>query len=142
MAGRNSLPLAPLRVLCIEDNPLIVLHLEQMIEDLGHVFAGSYESFADLRDAAQDMTVDCALVDIDLADGPTGPDAAAWLRARGVLSVFVTGQEALAVQHSGGSFGTVPKPVTDTALSAALALLRDAAADAGRPPSRKRKSKT
>nr|WP_234835868.1 hypothetical protein [Sinorhizobium meliloti] len=32
---------SPLRIFYLEDNPLIVFHIEAMIEDLGYVFAGS-----------------------------------------------------------------------------------------------------
>jgi CheY-like chemotaxis protein len=116
----------PLRVFCLEDNPLIVFHLEQMIEDLGQVFAGALESFADLQDQAPIIGMDCALVDIDLADGMTGPAAVAWLSARGVPSVFVTGQEIAATQHPGASVGLVVKPVTNVALAEAFELLRNA----------------
>ena len=59
--------LAPLRIFCLEDNPLIVFHLEQQIEDLGHVFAGSVDSFSDLKTKFFEFQIDGALVDIDLA---------------------------------------------------------------------------
>jgi len=111
---------APLRIFCLEDNPLIVFHLEQMIEDLGHVFAGSSESFAGLRDQFSPGGMDVALVDIDLADGATGPAAAKWLAARGVPSLFVTGQDEMAVQHAAVSIGALSKPVTPIALAEAL----------------------
>ncbi len=39
---------SPLRIFYLEDNPLIVFHIEAMIEDLGYVFAGSASSFAAL----------------------------------------------------------------------------------------------
>ncbi len=69
----------PLRILYLEDNPLIVFHIQAMIEDLGHVFAGSAGSFADLIADFDTLEIDGALVDIDLADGRTGPLAATWL---------------------------------------------------------------
>lgn len=97
-----------------------------MIEDIGHVSIGSLESFADLKERAASMEIDCALVDIDLADGPTGPAAVAWLSSRGIPSVFVTGQETIAEAHSKIVVGIVVKPVVETALSAAMALLKEA----------------
>lgn len=75
----------PLRVFYLEDNPLIVFHIEAMIEDLGHVFAGSLSSFAELKASFSELVMDCALVDIDLADGPTGPEAAEWLMNKGII---------------------------------------------------------
>ena len=113
-------PATPLRVLCLEDNPLIVMHLEQMIEDCGHVFVASLESFADLREQFGAMAVDCVLVDIDLADGRTGPDAASWLADRKVAALFVTGQEQLAQELRHLVVGIVPKPLSLRALKAGL----------------------
>lgn len=115
-----------LRVLCLEDNPLIVFHLEQLIEDLGHEFAGSFESFADLKADASLDRIDCALVDIDLADGPTGPAAARWLSSKGIPCIFVTGQEQVAARHPDVAVDTVVKPITPAALAAALTLLANA----------------
>lgn len=111
---------APLRILCLEDNPLIVLHLEQMIEDLGHVCVGSLESLVELKDRFEGQPVDCVLVDIDLADGRTGPDAAAWLFERGVPSLFVTGQETIADAHRHVVVDVISKPVSSTALRSGL----------------------
>lgn len=110
----------PLRIFCLEDNPLIVFHLEQIIEDLGHVFAGARESFADLKAGWTTLRMDCALVDIDLADGRTGPEAAAWLTTRHVPIVFVTAQDGIAAKHAGIAAGVVSKPVTPTSIALAL----------------------
>lgn len=118
--GRSLLKQPSLRIFCLEDNPLIVFHLEHMIEDLGHVFVGAAESFADLQDGWASLQVDCALVDIDLADGRTGPQAAAWLAERHVPTLFVTGQDDVAAQHPENVLGVVPKPIMPAALRAAL----------------------
>lgn len=111
---------APFRILCLEDNPLIVLHLELMIEDLGHVFVGALESLAELKDRFEALLVDCVLVDIDLADGRTGPEAAAWLFERGVPALFVTGQETIANDHRAVVLEVIAKPVCPGALRAGL----------------------
>ena len=121
---------APLRVLCLEDNPLIVLHLEQMIEDLGHVYAGALESLVELKDRFGFVPVDCVLVDIDLADGRTGPEAAAWLRERGIPSLFVTGQETIARDHRDVVVDLISKPVSPDALRSGLDQIAARSADA------------
>jgi CheY-like chemotaxis protein len=120
MLPEETPPTAPLRVLCLEDNPLIVMHLEQMIEDSGHLFVAALESFSELKEQLGDMTVDCVLVDIDLADGRTGPDAAVWLSDRGIPALFVTGQESLARDLRHLVVGVVAKPVSIGALKAGL----------------------
>lgn len=116
-------PLPPLRILCLEDNPLIVFHLEQMIEDLGHIFCGAMESFARLRTHPR-PDADVALVDIDLADGSTGPDAAQWLRDQGIRSIFVTGQKDVATLHAQRVVATLVKPISLEDLQRALDLVR------------------
>lgn len=124
MTPLASRPPPSMRIFCLEDNPLIVLHLEQMIEDLGYVFVGALESFADLQDRFSSLDMDGALVDIDLADGRTGPAAAAWLSERGVSTIFMTGQERVAAQHADVSLGFVTKPVSPADFAAKLKLFR------------------
>jgi len=117
--------LAPIRLLYLEDNPLIVFHVEQMIEDLGHVFVGALDSFSELQKQFASLEFDGALIDMDLADGPTGPEAAAWLHRRGIPSIFVTGQDKAAAAHHAVSCGFVPKPVSQTELANAIERLRN-----------------
>lgn len=122
----SSATAKPLHVFYLEDNPLIICHVEQLLEQFGCVFAGALASFEELRQTAGEMKIDAALVDIDLADGPTGPEAAAWLAERGIPSVFVTGQEHVAAKHKGVSVGLLSKPVTEEGMAEALQLLRQA----------------
>lgn len=109
----------PLRILCLEDNPLIAFHIEQMIEDLGHIAELTLSSFADLQAIAR-LMVDCALVDIDLSDGRTGPTAARWLGERNIPCLFVSGQQDIAAAHAGLVVGTINKPVSIDDLARAL----------------------
>jgi CheY-like chemotaxis protein len=113
---------SPLRIFYLEDNPLIVLHVQSMIEDLGHIFAGSLGSFAELQACIDQFEMDGALIDIDLTDGPTGPAAAEWLLKRGIASIFVTGQEQTAAQYASVSLGIIGKPVVLDQLAAKLEL--------------------
>jgi CheY-like chemotaxis protein len=117
-----------LRILHLEDNPLIAFHIEQMIEDLGHIPAATFSSFAELE-AAPELAVDCAFVDIDLSDGRTGPDAVRWLRERGVPSIFVTGQVEIAHANSELVVAFVAKPVSMNNLASALEKIHGNPAD-------------
>lgn len=120
----SSDPLAsPLRIYCVEYNPLIVFHLEQLIEDAGHIFVGSAESFSQLKIDVEIAAIDGALVDIDLADGATGPDVAGWLKALGIPSLFVTGQDDVAARYSDMVRGVIVKPIAAANFAAKLALL-------------------
>lgn len=109
-----------LKVFCVEDNPLIIMHLEMLITELGYVFAGSSDSFSDLKTRIESLDFDVALVDIDLADGRTGNEVAAWLVTRHCPSIFVTGQEQLAIDYADISAGIIVKPVTAKRLAAKL----------------------
>ena len=108
------------RIFCIEDNALLVLHLQMMIEEIGHDFIGSAARFEDLKSIFESVEFDLALVDIDLADGRTGGQVAQWLRDRGRPSLFITGQEQVAAQYSDASLGTIVKPVREEVLRDAL----------------------
>ncbi len=94
-----------------------------MIEDLGHVFCGSAESFQQLVDLPR-LVADVALVDIDLADGSTGPDAARWLRSRGVPVIFATGQKDVAADHADIAVATLVKPIFMEDLRRSLDVVR------------------
>jgi DNA-binding response OmpR family regulator len=120
----------PLRILCIEDNPLLVMQLEMVIEEVGHVFAGSATRFADVEAAFDQLDFDFALIDIDLADGRTGGLIAEWLKDRGKPSLFITGQEQLAQTYEHSSLGTIVKPVSQETLRLTL---RSVGARLGRP---------
>ncbi|OJY71770.1 MULTISPECIES: response regulator [unclassified Rhizobium] len=115
---------SPLRIFCLEDNPLIIFQVEAMIEDLGHLFAGSAISFTDLVKRQDLDRIDGVLVDIDLADGRTGPNAAFWLSRQGIPSIFVTGQEAIAAEYSHVVLATIGKPVSEIELAEKLELFR------------------
>lgn len=115
-------PSTSMRVICLEDNPLIVFHLEQMIEDLGHQFYGAVESFRNLLNLPS-LKADVALVDIDLADGSTGPDAARWLAGRGIPAIFVTGQKEIAALHADAAVTTLIKPISLEDLQRSLDLI-------------------
>lgn len=124
MIDRKMRAATPLRVFCLEDNPLIVFHLEHMLEDMGHFFAGSAESFSELCAQSDAIEADGALVDIDLSDGTTGPQAAAWLQERGIPTIFVTGQHEIAAQHRHLSVGIIVKPISTADLAEKIELFR------------------
>jgi DNA-binding response OmpR family regulator len=113
---------SPLRIFYLEDNPLLVLHVQSIIEDLGHIFAGSLGSFAELQACFDQFEIDGALIDIDLTDGPTGPAAAEWLLKRGIASFFVTGQEQTAARYASLSLGIIGKPIVLEQLAVKLEL--------------------
>ncbi len=60
------------RVLIIEDEPLISMHLEQIVEDMGHHVAATAMTHADAVARAHEVQPELVLADIQLADGSSG----------------------------------------------------------------------
>jgi two-component system, response regulator PdtaR len=117
--------LEPVRVLIVEDEALVALNAEAVLEGGGFVVTGVAMTFAQAQAlAAAAVPPDVALVDVNLADGRTGPDVAVLLVAQGCAVVVATGNPegmpADAAVHS-----VLRKPYSDASL---LAAVREAAA--------------
>lgn len=113
-----SLP--PQRILVVEDEALIALEMEMVIEDLGHRCVGTA---ADLKNALAlaSPDVDLALVDVNLADGSTGPQVGAALAAdHGIAVIFVTANPAMLGDGVDGTLGAVEKPIDVATLQQVL----------------------
>lgn len=97
-----------MKVLVVEDEPMIALDLETLILDNGFEIAG----FARTKVEAISLApkADIALVDVQLADGPTGPSIARHLiEKHGIEVIFMTGNPEMVVDFEGAA-GIVPKP--------------------------------
>lgn len=113
-----------MKIFCLEDNPLVVMHLEMMIEDAGHDCVGTAASFAEALPMWEELDFDLAFIDIDLVDGVTGIDAARWLKDRNRPSCFVTGQSELAKAHSDLVIDIVTKPFDESEVLRVLDMVR------------------
>ena len=72
----------PLRILIVEDEALLLMQLEMMLEDEGHIVVGTAMSSDEAISVADKTHPDLAFVDIHLLDGPTGLSVAQHLRTR------------------------------------------------------------
>jgi CheY-like chemotaxis protein len=63
------------RVLIIEDEPVIAMHLAQILSDMGHRVVDTAISRAEAVRSARQLQPDIVLADIQLADGSSGIDA-------------------------------------------------------------------
>lgn len=63
------------RVMIIEDEAIIALHIKSIVEDLGHSLAGIARTRAEAAAMAVSERPDLVLADISLADGSSGIDA-------------------------------------------------------------------
>ncbi|MBY2949953.1 response regulator [Rhizobium leguminosarum] len=98
------------RVLIVEDEFLIALDLEATVEGMGMQVAG----FANDCEQALRLAplADIALVDVNLADGPTGPEIGRRLaQEHGIAVVFMTGNPEVVADGVKGAVGVVQKPV-------------------------------
>ena len=104
------------RVLLVEDEPLVALSLQEMLQDAGCTVRGPASTLAEAECLAGEDGLDAAVLDVNLPGGPSLP-LGAWLAARGVPVVYVTGLERVP-----GREGAVVlrKPVRPEALLAAL----------------------
>jgi CheY-like chemotaxis protein/DNA-directed RNA polymerase specialized sigma24 family protein len=79
------------RVLIIEDEPIIAMHLETIVRDLGHDVTGIATTLTEAMSAFHAEPPGLVLADIQLADASSGIDAVkAMLAERPVPVIFIT----------------------------------------------------
>ena len=84
-----------LRVLVIEDEPTVAFLVGEIIEDAEGELAASCGSVREVRELLRSgLEFDCALLDVNLADGDVGPILEA-MKARGLPVVVQTGGQGL-----------------------------------------------
>jgi len=86
--------LAGLRVLVVEDEPVVAMCLEDILEELGCVTIGPAARLTEGMALATGETLDAAILDINLG-GERSTEIAATLRARGVPFAFASGYGSL-----------------------------------------------
>ena len=111
--------LAGLRVLVVEDEAMIAMMVEDFLEELGCVVAGSASRLEDALAKGHTMDVDVALLDVNLA-GQVSYPVAEVLQARAVPFVFTTGYGQAALPAALQGAHVLPKPFTLIQLAEAL----------------------
>jgi CheY-like chemotaxis protein len=81
---------AQLRILIVEDEPVVAMCLEDILDGLGCVPVGPAARLSEGMAMAEQEAIDAAILDINLAGERSTPIAAA-LRARGVPFAFASG---------------------------------------------------
>lgn len=98
-----------MRILICEDNFVIALDLQGVIEELGHACCGIASRSDQCLAMCGAESPDLVLVDLDLADGPTGLDVVEALSKLGVPAIIVSGQTGRLGDHAAKA--VLPKPV-------------------------------
>jgi len=111
-------------VVIVEDEFLVALQLEDILIE------GGYHVVATVPDRSSAEAVgqaaDVALVDVNLRDGPTGPEIAHMLSERfGTLIIYVTANAAQIGIPAATALGVVEKPFSRQTIEAAVAYALD-----------------
>ena len=122
---------ARLRVLVVEDEPLIGMDIEDAVEGLGHEVVGPITELDEALDLATIAALGCAILDINILGGNSYPVADMLLK-RGVPVLLLSGyrEETLPVRLH--EEARLPKPFTAAQLEKEIRALCDRAARAGR----------
>ncbi|RYG97081.1 MAG: response regulator [Alphaproteobacteria bacterium] len=113
-----------LRILLVEDEPLIAMDLEDILLDAGNVVVAIATNMHHALEVAETSKIDIAILDIDLALGTNGIETAKRLRERhNVSSLFVSAQltdETRAMALEWQPLGFVAKPFSADQIVTAL----------------------
>lgn len=85
-----------MRVLVVEDEPLLAMLLEESLAELGHELAGSAATVPQALSMIDGAEVDCALLDYSLGHDTTSVPVAQRLHSDGKPFYFLTGHMSLA----------------------------------------------
>ena len=123
--GPSPAPASPLtgkRFLVIEDEPLVMFELIDLLEGAGASIAGQASSHSTALELAEAAEIDAALLDGNL-QGETVDDIAAALAARGIPFLFVSGYGRDHLPEGFAQAPVVAKPFTASALLDGAAML-------------------
>jgi len=112
-----------MKVLVVEDEPLIAMSLSAEIEDMGYEVLGPAHSIESALDLIGSSRPDVALLDIDLDHVGDGIVIAKVLSAQGIPAVFVSGQVDVACSHSHLAVGYISKPYAPVDVANSIAVV-------------------
>lgn len=84
-----------MRILVVEDEPLLAMALEDNLAQLGHEVAGSAATVSQALSMLDEEQIDCALLDFSLSDDTTSLAVAQRLVSAGKPFYFLTGHMCL-----------------------------------------------
>ena len=113
-----------MRILLVEDEVLIAMEQTFYLESAGHEVHGPASTSEKAIALAQEVQPELALVDIHLAQGSSGIDAARAMTASGIPCLFVTSYREEVEPSREYGIGCLPKPFSQATLIAAVDIVR------------------
>lgn len=119
-------------IVIVEDEFLVALQLEDILLELDYHIVAMVPDHAAAN--AISTSADLALVDINLRDGPTGPDIARLLSERyGTRIIYVTANPGQIGLPADTAIGVIYKPFSRDVIEAAVAYALDDTLTVPRP---------
>ncbi|MBN2098974.1 MAG: response regulator [Dehalococcoidia bacterium] len=116
--------MAEARVLVVEDEGVISLHIQTMLRSMGYSVCGSASSGHEAIEKAGELRPDLILMDVRLREPLDGIEAARQIVARfNIPVVFVSGcadDETMERARGVGHFAYVSKPFSERGLDSAI----------------------
>lgn len=117
--------MSPLRILVVEDEPLIAMMIEDAVERCGHVVAAAARNITDAMQIASLGDFDAALLDLNL-NGQKAHALAVVLQSQHKPFAFITGYGEDGVLEKFADAPLLKKPFREADLCALVERLRDA----------------
>ncbi len=122
-----------MRILVVEDEPLIALLAGEALAEIGHEVLGPCASMGEALEAAAAAPPDLLLTDINLVGPGSGTELARVLSERlGVPCLFMSAQPHAARRNADVAIGVLHKPYSSGSLQQSVRAARDVLA--GRRP--------
>lgn len=109
-----------MRILVVEDEPLIAMLLEENLGDLGHETVGTAATVDHALALLDSVQVDGALLDFSLGDEATSVPVARRLRTLGTPFLYLSGHAAFDAAADAPAAPLLAKPVSLDALRGGL----------------------
>ena len=122
MTGRVT---EPLRILIVEDEAVVLMQLEALLEDVGHLVVGTAMSAEEAVPLIGELRPELVLLDVQLQDGSSGLEVARAVRDQEVTIVFITANARMLGHDLEGAAAVINKPFNEKALEGSIAYLEE-----------------
>ena len=117
---------APLRVMVVEDEAVILMQIAMLLEDAGHEVVGTAMSAEEAVAVFRALRPELVLLDLHLKDGSSGLDVAQAIRDHeDVTIVFLTANARKLADDMEGAHAVIAKPFSETTLEGSIAYLEE-----------------